>query len=63
MSEIRELDFAEAINEAIRQEMQRNETVFVLGEDVGRFGGLFGCTRGLLDEFGEDRVRDTPISL
>jgi len=62
MSEIRELDFVEAINQAIRQEMLRDETVFVLGEDVGRLGGLFGCTKGLLEEFGEARVRDTPIS-
>jgi len=62
MSETRELDFAEAIREAIRQEMLRDKTVFVLGEDVGKFGGLFGCTKGFLEEFGEERVRDTPIS-
>jgi len=62
MSETRELDFAEAIREAIRQEMLRDKTVIVLGEDVGKFGGLFGCTKGLQTEFGEERVRDTPIS-
>jgi len=62
MSETRELDFAEAIREAIRQEMARDQTVFVLGEDVGKFGGIFGCTKGLQEEFGESRVRDTPIS-
>ena len=62
MSETRELDFAEAIREAIRQEMLRDKTVIVLGEDVGKFGGLFGCTKGLQAEFGEERVRDTPIS-
>jgi pyruvate dehydrogenase E1 component beta subunit len=62
MSETRELDFAEAIREAIRQEMLRDKTVFVLGEDVGKFGGIFGCTKGLQAEFGEERVRDTPIS-
>lgn len=59
---VRELDFAHAINEALRQEMLRDETIIVLGEDVGVFGGVFGCTQGLLEEFGKDRVRDTPIS-
>jgi pyruvate dehydrogenase E1 component beta subunit len=62
MSENRQLDFAEAIREAIRQEMKRDKTVFVLGEDVGKFGGIFGCTKGLQEEFGEERIRDTPIS-
>ncbi len=62
MSEARELDFAEAIREAIRLEMLRDKTVFLLGEDVGKFGGIFGCTKGLQEEFGEERVRDTPIS-
>jgi pyruvate/2-oxoglutarate/acetoin dehydrogenase E1 component len=62
MSESRQLDFAEAIRETIRQEMKRDKTVFVLGEDVGKFGGIFGCTKGLQEEFGEDRIRDTPIS-
>jgi pyruvate dehydrogenase E1 component beta subunit len=42
--------------------MMRDKTVFVLGEDVGKFGGIFGCTRGLQEEFGEERIRDTPIS-
>jgi pyruvate/2-oxoglutarate/acetoin dehydrogenase E1 component len=62
VGETRELDFAEAIREAIQQEMLRDKTVFVLGEDVGKFGGLFGCTKGLQAEFGEERSRDTPIS-
>ena len=62
MNENRQLDFAEAIREAIRQEMKRDKTVFVLGEDVGKFGGIFGCTKGLQEEFGEERIRDTPIS-
>jgi 2-oxoisovalerate dehydrogenase E1 component len=52
----------EAINEALAQEMARDGAVYVIGEDVGRIGGIFGCTRGLLDRFGSDRVRDTPIS-
>jgi pyruvate/2-oxoglutarate/acetoin dehydrogenase E1 component len=62
VSDSRQLDFAEAIREAIRQEMLRDKTVFVMGEDVGKFGGIFGCTKGLQEEFGEQRIRDTPIS-
>ncbi len=51
-----------AINQALREEMRRDERVIVLGQDVGRFGGAFLVTRGLFDEFGEERVRDMPIS-
>jgi 2-oxoisovalerate dehydrogenase E1 component len=58
----RERTFAEALNEALRQEMARDGRVFVMGEDVGLIGGIFGVTRGLRETFGEDRVRDTPIS-
>jgi pyruvate dehydrogenase E1 component beta subunit len=58
----REITYLEAIREALRQEMQRDEKVFIIGEDVGVYGGAFGVTLGLLDEFGEDRVIDTPIS-
>lgn len=58
----RTLTIAKAISEAIAQEMRRDERVFVMGEDVGAYGGIFGATQGLLEEFGEDRVRDTPIS-
>jgi 2-oxoisovalerate dehydrogenase E1 component len=58
----REITFAEALNEAIRDEMARDPRVFVLGEDVGLIGGIFGVTRGLREKFGEERVRDTPIS-
>jgi 2-oxoisovalerate dehydrogenase E1 component len=58
----REIGMTEAINEALAQEMARDGRVFVLGEDIGRIGGIFGCTRGLLERFGEARVRDTPIS-
>ncbi len=54
--------YGRAINEAIRQEMHRDDTVFVIGEDVGRIGGIFGITRNLQDEFGAARVRDTPIA-
>ncbi len=59
---MRELTYAEAIREALRQEMRRDERVFLLGEDLGVYGGAFGVTYGLLEEFGEERVRDTPIS-
>jgi pyruvate/2-oxoglutarate/acetoin dehydrogenase E1 component len=56
------LTMSQAINAALREEMRRDPKVFVIGEDVGRFGGAFLVTKGLLDEFGEERVRDTPIS-
>ena len=59
---MREITYAEAIREALRQEMRRDERVFLLGEDIGIYGGAFGVTYGLLEEFGEERVRDTPIS-
>jgi pyruvate/2-oxoglutarate/acetoin dehydrogenase E1 component len=59
---MREITYAEAIREALRQEMARDQSVFLLGEDVGRYGGAFGVSYGLIDEFGEERVRDTPIS-
>jgi pyruvate dehydrogenase E1 component beta subunit len=58
----RELTYRDALREALQEEMRRDPTVFVMGEDVGRFGGIFGVTAGLIDEFGEERVRDTPIS-
>ena len=58
----RTLSFAQAIAEALRQEMDRDETVIVMGEDIGATGGIFQATTGLLDRFGPDRVRDTPIS-
>jgi pyruvate dehydrogenase E1 component beta subunit len=53
---------AQAISEAIAQEMTRDPDVFVLGEDIGKYGGIFGATGGLLDKFGKDRIMDTPIS-
>ncbi|HEX4944806.1 MAG TPA: dehydrogenase E1 component subunit alpha/beta [Usitatibacteraceae bacterium] len=58
----RELSFTEAIKEALAQEMERDPRVFVLGEDVGKIGGIFAATRGLIEKFGPERVRDTPIS-
>jgi acetoin:2,6-dichlorophenolindophenol oxidoreductase subunit beta len=59
---MREITFLEAIREALRQEMELDERVFILGEDVGAFGGCFGVTAGLFDQFGAERVMDTPIS-
>jgi pyruvate/2-oxoglutarate/acetoin dehydrogenase E1 component len=58
----RKLTMSRAIVEAIDQEMARDPKVFVMGEDVGPYGGIFGSTTGLLQKYGEERVRDTPIS-
>lgn len=57
-----ETRYIKAINEALHEEMARDENVVIIGEDVGAPGGAFGGTRGLLQAFGEKRVRDTPIS-
>ncbi|MEM1601560.1 MAG: alpha-ketoacid dehydrogenase subunit beta, partial [Sulfolobales archaeon] len=62
MSELREITFVEALNEALLQEMERDPNIIVMGEDVGVYGGIFGVTKGLLERFGPDRVIDTPIS-
>jgi pyruvate dehydrogenase E1 component beta subunit len=58
----RDLNMARALNEALAEEMARDSRVFVMGEDVGRLGGVFTVTRGLLEKFGPERVRDTPVS-
>jgi acetoin:2,6-dichlorophenolindophenol oxidoreductase subunit beta len=59
---MREITYAEAIKEAMSEEMRRDENVMFLGEDIGVYGGAFGVSRGMLEEFGEERVRDTPIT-
>lgn len=59
---VREITYREAIREALREEMQRDENVFLMGEDIGAYGGVFNVTQGFLKEFGEKRVRDTPLS-
>ena len=59
---MRQISYAEAIVEALREEMKRDPKVFLLGEDIGLFGGSYGATRGLFAEFGEWRVIDTPIA-
>jgi len=58
----RMITYAEAIQEALDEEMTRDPSVYVLGEDVAIWGNLFGCTKGLLAKYGKERVRDTPIS-
>lgn len=59
---MREIPYWQALNEALREEMDRDETVVLIGEDIGVYGGAYGVTRGLLEEYGPDRVRDAPIS-
>jgi pyruvate/2-oxoglutarate/acetoin dehydrogenase E1 component/TPP-dependent pyruvate/acetoin dehydrogenase alpha subunit len=58
----RQISYAQALVEAMREEMKRDERVFIFGEDVGLYGGAYGATRGLAEEFGDNRVIDTPIS-
>ena len=62
MPDVRELTIREAIREALAEEMARNPMVFLMGEDIGRPGGIFMVTAGLQEQFGVDRVMDTPIS-
>jgi pyruvate dehydrogenase E1 component beta subunit len=59
---VRQTTYREAVREAIRDALQRDERVFLMGEDVGLYGGTFGVSRGLLEEFGPERIRDTPLS-
>ena len=56
------ITYIDAVTQALREEMRRDRRVFVLGEDVGVRGGVFRATNGLIDEFGEDRVLDTPLT-
>jgi pyruvate dehydrogenase E1 component beta subunit len=62
MIRLRELSYADALREALREEMLRDPNVILLGEEIGVFNGVYKATRGLLDEFGPERVKDTPIS-
>lgn len=59
---MREISYMEALREAIRQAMEKDDRVFVIGEDIGIYGGAFGVTSGLLEQFGPERIIDTPIS-
>lgn len=56
------LTYREAVKEALREALAADQRVFLMGEDVGRYGGAFACSRGLLEEFGPERIRDTPLS-
>ena len=57
-----EINYSKAINQALAEEMRRDSRVWMMGQDIGRMGGVFGVTKGLFDEFGPDRVRDTAIN-
>lgn len=59
---MKEIMYRDAIREALDEEMERDESVFIMGEDVGFLGGNFNCTTGLMDKYGDLRVKDTPIS-
>ncbi len=59
---MREITYAQAIREAMCEEMRADENVFLMGEDVGLYGGAFGVSVGMFQEFGAERVKDTPIS-
>lgn len=59
---VRTMTYREALREAMSEAMRADERVFLLGEDVGAYGGSFGVSRGMLDEFGPERIRDTPLS-
>jgi len=58
----REITYLEAVREAIMQQMRRDPDVFLMGEDIGVYGGAFGVSKGMLEEFGPERIRETPIS-
>lgn len=62
MNAVREISYREAMREAIREALARDPRVFLMGEDVGRYGGTYAVSKGLLEEFGPERVRDTPLS-
>jgi len=59
---MRELTYLEAIREAMQQKMREDSRVYLIGEDIAEYGGAFGVTVGMLEEFGKERIRNTPIS-
>lgn len=59
---MREITYLEAVREAMTQEMERDERVFLIGEDIGKYGGAFGASFGMLEQFGPERILDTPIT-
>ena len=62
MSEMRKISYRDAVREAMVEEMRRDEKVFLMGEDIGVYDGAFGVSKGMIGEFGPERVRETPIS-
>jgi pyruvate dehydrogenase E1 component beta subunit len=62
MSQAKKMTYREAVRAALREAIANDSRVFLMGEDVGRYGGAYACSKGLLEEFGEERVRDTPLS-
>ena len=62
MNDKREITYLEAIREALQQMMRKDENIFLIGEDIAEYGGAFGVTVGMVEEFGKKRVRNTPIS-
>jgi pyruvate dehydrogenase E1 component beta subunit len=61
-TEVETITYRDAMREAMRQAMRQDERVFLMGEDVGRYGGCYAVSKGLLEEFGPERIRDTPLS-
>ena len=59
---LREITYRDAVREGIRESLLADPRVFLMGEDIGRYGGCYAVTKGLLDEFGPERIRDTPLS-
>lgn len=59
---MRKITYVDALNEALHEEMERDKTVFLIGEDIGSFGGVFGVAKGLYEKYGFERVKQTPIS-
>ena len=57
-----EITYREAVKQAIRDAIKRDERVFLMGEDVGKYGGSYAVSKGFLEEFGPERIRDTPLS-
>lgn len=60
MATMKEITYAQAINDAMCEEMQRDENVFMMGEDIAEYCGAFGVSRGMLEKFGKDRIMNTP---
>jgi pyruvate dehydrogenase E1 component beta subunit len=62
MTKVRKITYRDAVREALIEALERDPRVFLMGEDVGRYGGAYACSKGMLERFGEERIRDTPLS-